>query len=269
MTLERPPLKIMSRPVILALTFVLAACDEELVGPGWWDRLLAASGAPPSQEKWTAIRPYRFAHDTLTIRVGQRIAFGLPCWRTRGLPGYGWPECNIITSAADTAEVATWTKGVALTTCARNPEPECSTRTEPTWVWGGDPPPWVPWEEAVDSGFVAVTDRATLEGLLNIVPGCQGGIEPVEPAPSGGAILAVQSCLLIEITHASHGGAVDRSCLPNKPPPDVPDHVDVGCSPGYIGREPGWGWFESTMQGGAGNPLFTDTVAVQVVPNGT
>ena len=154
-------------PVVLALSVLLmAACDDELVGPGWWDRLLAISGAPPSQEQWTAIRPYRFAHDTLRIRVGQRIPIGRPCEPRPGL------ACTPTTS--DTAAVATWIRHVALTTCARNPEPECRTDTQgQEFVWLGDPPPWVPWAEAVDSGFVAVTDRETLEGVAAVLPGCQ------------------------------------------------------------------------------------------------
>lgn len=228
---------------------IMAACDDDLVGPGWGDRLLAASGAPPSQEEWTAIRPYRFAHDTLTIRVGQRIPIARPC---EPRPGR---TCS--PTPSDTAAVATWTKHLALTTCARNPAPECRTDTQPTWVWLGDPPPWVPWTEAVDSGFVAVTDRATLESLADVVPRCLGSIESV---PSGGVKLGVQGCLLITVSRSSHGGAVDESCLP----PDLPEFGF--CYPGYIGREPGWGWFESTMRGGTGNPLFTDTVAVRVLP---
>ena len=141
----------------LALSvLIMAACDDELVGPGWWDRLLAASGAPPSQEKWTAIRPYRFAHDTLTIRVGQIVPIGPPCKPRPGVICGGEPR------PSDTAAVATWKKHVALARCLRTPKgPECWTDTQPTSVWLGDPPPLVPWAEAVDSGFVAVTDRAT------------------------------------------------------------------------------------------------------------
>ena len=243
----------------LALSvLIMAACEDELVGPGLVDRLLAASGAPPSQKEWTAIRPYRFAHDTLTIRVGQIVPIGPPC---KPRPGV---ICGGELTPSDTAAVATWKEHVALARCLRTPKgPECWTNTQPTSVWLGDPPPLVPWAEAVDSGFVAVTDRATLESLADVVPRCQGGIEQV---PSGGVVLRVESCLLIIVSTGSHGGAVDQHCIPNPRPPGVPPEWDAGCGLSYIGMKPGWGWFESTMRGGAGNPLFTDTVTVRVLP---
>lgn len=234
--------------------FALTGCEEEITGPRWVDALfpLAAEPdtTPPDQMEWTAIRPYRFAHDVLTARVGQRIPVsGPPCEPRPGL------ICTPL--ADDTAKVLTWIRDVALTTCRRNPDPECDTRTQgPGYVWLGDPPPTVPWREAVDSGFVAVTDRAVLEDLAGIVVGCGG----VETEPSGGAVLGVRSCVLVVISRGSHGGALDESCLPAIPP----DHGY--CRPGYVGREPGWGWFESTLKGGAGNPLLTDTVRVRVLP---